>query len=77
MAGLREFLEFGPITMLHQIVIEEVTFLEPLRGQPRSIPIRFVTKFEVSIERWFYEPILYHITGRTYGDRNGLPWNCC
>ncbi|KAH6867285.1 hypothetical protein BKA70DRAFT_437194 [Coprinopsis sp. MPI-PUGE-AT-0042] len=46
MENLREFLESGPIPMLHQIVVEEITFLEPLQGKCRSIPIRFVESFE-------------------------------
>ncbi|KAH6903494.1 hypothetical protein BKA70DRAFT_598852 [Coprinopsis sp. MPI-PUGE-AT-0042] len=46
MENLREFLESGPIPMLHQIVVEEITFLEPLQGECRSIPIHFVESFE-------------------------------
>ncbi|KAH6867199.1 hypothetical protein BKA70DRAFT_438009 [Coprinopsis sp. MPI-PUGE-AT-0042] len=46
MENLREFLESGPISMLREIVIEEITFLEPLYGEPRSVPIRFVETFE-------------------------------
>jgi hypothetical protein len=33
--------------MLRQIVIDEITILEPLHGKPWSIPCRFVESFEV------------------------------
>ncbi|KAH6903485.1 hypothetical protein BKA70DRAFT_598686 [Coprinopsis sp. MPI-PUGE-AT-0042] len=46
MDNLHEFLKSGPISMLRQIVIEEIMFLEPLQGERRSIPIRFVKSFE-------------------------------
>ncbi|KAH6905871.1 hypothetical protein BKA70DRAFT_460566 [Coprinopsis sp. MPI-PUGE-AT-0042] len=46
MAGLRDFLESGPIAMLRQVAVEEVTFLEPLKGQRLSIPIQIVSTFE-------------------------------
>ncbi|KAH6903477.1 hypothetical protein BKA70DRAFT_1566696 [Coprinopsis sp. MPI-PUGE-AT-0042] len=46
MENLREFLESGPILMLRQIIIEEMIFLEPLQGEHRSIPLRFVETFE-------------------------------
>ncbi|KAH6903491.1 hypothetical protein BKA70DRAFT_1301142 [Coprinopsis sp. MPI-PUGE-AT-0042] len=32
--------------MLRQIIIEEITFLEPLQGERRSIPIQFMETFE-------------------------------
>ncbi|KAH6911556.1 hypothetical protein BKA70DRAFT_859685 [Coprinopsis sp. MPI-PUGE-AT-0042] len=46
MDNLQDFLESGPISMLRQIVIKEMIILEPLQGEPRSIPIRFVDTFE-------------------------------
>ncbi|KAH6903509.1 hypothetical protein BKA70DRAFT_1514516 [Coprinopsis sp. MPI-PUGE-AT-0042] len=46
MKGLYDFLQSGPVTLLHDIEIEEIVFLEPLQGEPRSIPIRFVESFE-------------------------------
>lgn len=49
MSRLYDFLEFGPIAMLRQVVVEEVIFLEPLQGQRRSIPIQLVSTYEVSM----------------------------
>ncbi|KAH6905859.1 hypothetical protein BKA70DRAFT_1500010 [Coprinopsis sp. MPI-PUGE-AT-0042] len=46
MGNLHDFLESGPISMLRQIVVEEIIFLEPLQGEGRSIPIRFIETFE-------------------------------
>ncbi|KAH6892827.1 hypothetical protein BKA70DRAFT_1536606 [Coprinopsis sp. MPI-PUGE-AT-0042] len=46
MDSLHDFLEAGPIAMLRQILIKEIVVLEPLQGEPRSIPIRFVETFE-------------------------------
>ncbi|KAH6884333.1 hypothetical protein BKA70DRAFT_140104 [Coprinopsis sp. MPI-PUGE-AT-0042] len=46
MKGLHEFLHSGPVTLLRDIDIEEIIFLEPLQGDRRSIPIRFVESFE-------------------------------
>ncbi|KAH6880901.1 hypothetical protein BKA70DRAFT_1472862, partial [Coprinopsis sp. MPI-PUGE-AT-0042] len=47
-SGFYDFLESGPISMLLQIVIEEViqVVLEPLHGKPWAIPCRFVETFE-------------------------------
>ncbi|KAH6880841.1 hypothetical protein BKA70DRAFT_186657 [Coprinopsis sp. MPI-PUGE-AT-0042] len=44
--GLHDFLELGPISMLREVVIEEIIVLEPLHGKPWSIPCRFVETFE-------------------------------
>ncbi|KAH6893725.1 hypothetical protein BKA70DRAFT_1571500 [Coprinopsis sp. MPI-PUGE-AT-0042] len=46
MAALEEFLRSGPVTMLYMICVEEIVFLEPLQGERRSIPVRFINSFE-------------------------------
>ncbi|KAH6913239.1 hypothetical protein BKA70DRAFT_1262263, partial [Coprinopsis sp. MPI-PUGE-AT-0042] len=46
MESLRAFLSSGPVSVLRGIHIEEIVFLEPLQGQRRSIPVRFVKTFE-------------------------------
>jgi hypothetical protein len=47
MKGLSDFLKSGPVTLLPEIYIEEIVFLEPLQGKRRTIPIRFVESYEV------------------------------
>ncbi|KAH6893722.1 hypothetical protein BKA70DRAFT_835333 [Coprinopsis sp. MPI-PUGE-AT-0042] len=46
MKNLSDFLTSGQVTMLRMVDVEEIVFLEPLQGERRSIPVRFVRTFE-------------------------------